>query len=230
MAIPDPVTLVIGRWTGGDAGWTGALHAVKGYIYGVDQRREIIDGLEHATEPKSHVYVILQSLVNVDCTLFVANTDDEFNPKTTCGIDKGHSLLVGYFVTDASLEGQNILDETGDWIRIHTMEPVSDLIRKTHRPLDQLPNHMFITSWLAAGNLLTPGFAIEFNKWLKSIGVSMNKEISIMSDISLRAADIDLFNSALRHHLDGLDEKSRRKVLKHFNKVREGIKKAKMMK
>ena len=227
--MPDPVTLVIGRWTGA-ATMVGVLHAVKGYIYGVDQRREIIEGLEHATEPKSHVYVILQSLVSVECVLFVANTDDEFNPKTTCGIDKGHSLLVGYFVTDESLEGENILDATGDWIRIHSMEPVSDLIRKAHRPIDQLPNYMFITSWLAAGNLLTPGFAIEFNKWLKSIGVSMNKEISIMSDISLRAVDIDLFNSALKHHLDGLDEKARNKATKHFNKVREGIKRSKMMK
>ena len=130
------------------------------------------------------------------------------------------------------------MDAFGDtpfWLKIIRYDvmnmQVNEISEHVDVDIDALPNETFIISWLAAGNMLIPELTNhDFEKWLNELGVSINKKISIMRSISLRAANIELFNSALKHHLDGLNDKERNRVREHFNKIREHIKNMKMRK
>lgn len=197
---------------------------VQGYLFDPSEKEVLLN--EHAS---FNVYQILKAVPAVGGHYYLANSDKDFNPKTTFLHDKGHSQLIAYFLTDTCLEKEYGLQESGDRIIIGNTK-IFDPDFEAHQTIDDIPDYMFLTSWLAAGNVFMPGMPDNFEKWLNELGVSLDKRIRIMNFVSLRGVELELFDSALKHHLKGMDEKCRNKASKHFNKVREWIKEVKMRK
>ena len=191
------------------------LH-VQGYMFKPDEK----DDLLKEKSEESSVYEVWQTCFAGH--FYLANTDKEFNPKTEILLDKGHADLYGYFMTETHLENICNMKETGDWVRIVNV----DMFDPEYVKFDDLPDHMFLTSWLAAGNVFTPSMPDRFEKWLVELGLSLNKRISIMNSVSLRGADKELFDSALKYHLEGMDERCRKKATKHYDEVRKWIEEA----
>lgn len=189
------------------------------------------DAVKAAKEASNcNVYTILKTYPNWDWQL---TNQGDMNPNARYAIDKGVSQIIGYLIHKSPLNPLDAFGDTPFWLKIIRYEVMNMQVNEIseHVDIDALPNETFIISWLAAGNMLIPELTNnDFEKWLNEAGVSINKRISIMRSISLRSANIELFDSALKHHLDGLNDKERNRVLKHFNNIREHIKKMKMWK
>ena len=206
--------------------FTGETEDLKGYLFKPSEKDQLSTVFLAGFTNDDHIYEVWK-----DWTpgghVYLANTDPVFNPQTTFLRDKGHTQLLGYFLTETSLEEKGYLESSGGWTEIDSSHPIIDIIDSK---IDDIPDHMFLTSWLAAGNVFTVGQTARFGKWLAELGLSLNKRIRIMNSVSFRGVDLELFDSALKYHLEGMDEKCQKKVTKHYDEVRKWIEEVKMRK
>lgn len=205
--------------------FTGDFTTIDGYLFNPSERDQLYAYcLEEVSKDASHVYEMWKACDALGGRVYLANTDPDFNPQTTILCDKGHTQILGYFLTGTSLEEKGYIAPSGGWIAVASSHPIHPAAEDdSNTGIEDLPDHMFLTSWLAAGNTFMPSLPDNFERWLIELGLSVNKRIRIINSVSLRGADVKLFDSALKHHLDGMDEKSKNKVTKHFNKVRGWI-------
>ena len=109
--------------------------------------------------------------------------------------------------------------------------PVADNEIDPNTKVADIPNHMFLMAWLAAGNEFTPYVPNNFERWLVAIGVPLNKRIAIMNMVSLRGVDIRLFDAAADRHMQQIkDPTERKKVRRTLQHRRDWIKELKELK
>jgi hypothetical protein len=213
---------------------TGDFATIDGYLFNPSERDQLhAYFLEEVEKDTTYVYEMWKACDALGGRVYLANTDPVFNPQTTIICDKGHTQILGYFLTGASLEEKGYIEPSGGWIEVVSSHPIPPVVNDEDdsiTSLEDLPDHMFLTSWLAAGNVFMPSLPDNFEKWLIELGLSLEKHTRIMNLVTLRGADVELFDSALKHHLAEIDNKSKNKVTSHFNKVRGLIAEIKMRK
>jgi len=213
--------------------FTGDFTTIDGYLFDPSERDQLYAYcLEDVLKDTSHVYEMWKACDALGGRAYLANTDPDFNPQTTILCDKGHTQILGYFLTGTSLEEKGYIAPSGGWIAIassHPVHPVADNNEDdSNTKIDDIPNHMFLIAWLAAGNVFIPDLPSNFERWLIAIGVPLNKRVAIMNTVSLRGVDIKLFDTAADHHMQQIkDPTERKKVRRTLQQRRDWIKELK---
>lgn len=213
--------------------FTGDFTTIDGYLFNPSERDQLhAYFLEEIEKDTTYVYEMWKACDAAGGRVYLANTDPVFNPQTTFLRDKGHTQILGYFLTGTSLEEKGYIAPSGGWIEIassHTIHPVTDDDEdNSSTKIDDIPNHMFLIAWLAAGNVFIPDLPNNFERWLVAIGVPLNKRIEIMNTVSLRGVDIRLFDAAADHHMQQIkDPTARKKVRRTLQCRRDWIRELK---
>lgn len=212
---------------------TGEFATIDGYLFNPSEREKLYAYFLEEVEKdnRSYVYEMWKACDAAGGRVYLANTDPDFNPQTTFLRDKGHTQLLGYFLTGTSLEEKGYIASDGGWIEVassHPIHPVADNEDDSNTKIADIPNHMFLMAWLAAGNVFMPDLPNNFERWLEAIGVPLNKRIAIMNMVSLRGVDIKLFDAAADRHMQQIkDPAERRKVRRTLQHRRDWIKELK---
>lgn len=209
--------------------FTGDFTTIDGYLFNPSERDQLYAYcLEEVAKDTSHVYEMWKACDAAGGRAYLANTDPDFNPQTTILCDKGHTQILGYFLTRTSLEEKGYIAPSGGWIAVASSHPVADNEDNSNTKIADIPNHMFLMAWLAAGNVFTPDLPNNFERWLEAIGVPSNKRIAIMNTVSLRGVDIRLFDAAADRHMQQIkDPTARRKVRRTLQHRRDLIRELK---
>lgn len=207
---------------------TGEFATIDGYLFNPSEREKLhAYYLEEVEKNTSHVYEMWKACDAAGGRVYLANTDPDFNPQTTILCDKGHTQILGYFLTWTSLEEKGYIVPSGGWIEVassYPIDPVADNEIDPNTKVADIPNHMFLMAWLAAGNVFIPDLPNNFERWLVAIGVPLNKRIAIMNMFSLRGVDIRLFDAAADRHMQQIkDPAERRKVRRTLQHRRDRI-------
>lgn len=216
--------------------FTGGFTTIDGYLFNPSESDRLYAYFleEVKKDDRSYVYEMWKAYDAAGGHVYLANTDPDFNPQTTILRDKGHTQLLGYFLTRTSLEEKGYIASDGGWIKVassHPIHPVADNEDDSNTKIDDIPNHKFLMAWLAAGNVFIPDIPNNFERWLVAIGVPMNKRIAIMNMVSLRGVDIKLFDAAADRHMQQIkDPTERRKVRRTLQHRRDRIRGLKELK
>ena len=207
---------------------TGDFATIDGDLFNPSEREKLYAYfLEEVEKNTSYVYEMWKACDAAGGRVYLANTDPDFHPQTTILRDKGHTQILGYFLTGTSLEEKGYIAPSGGWIEVASSHPiylVADNEDDSSTKIADIPNHMFLMAWLAAGNVFTPDLPNNFERWLVAIGVPMNKRIAIMNMVSLRGVDIKLFDTAADRHMQQIkDPTERRKVRRTLQHRRDRI-------
>ncbi len=205
--------------------FTGDFTTIDGYLFNPSERDQLYaDFLEKVEKDRSYVYEMWKACDAAGGRVYIANTDPDFNPQTTFLCDRGHTQILGYFLTETSLEEKGYIAQNGGWIEVAASHPVANNEDDSNTKIDDIPNHMFLIAWLAAGNVFIPDLPNNFERWLVAIGVPFNKRIAIMNTVSLRGVDIRLFDAAADRHMQQIkDPSERRKVRRTLQHRRDWI-------
>lgn len=205
--------------------FTGDFETIDGYLFNPSEKDQLYAYcLEEVEKDTSYVYEMWKACDAVGGHVYLANTDPDFNPQTTILCDKGHTQILGYFLTRTSLEEKGYITQSGGWIEVVSSHTVAENEDDSNTKIADMPNHMFLMAWLAAGNVFIPDLPNNFERWLEAIGVPLNKRIVIMNTVSLRGVDIRLFDAAADRHMQQIkDPTERRKVRRTLQRRRDWI-------